>query len=1183
MFMKKLYFFVLFVCFGILTYSQTTVDFETVDNWIKDPNVSSLGSYGNHFYQGPGITFQGTNVSRETSGDQDGYPKTFGEYAFRIRNVANSGITIQIAAGGVSNFEFKVRRWDGDPIPVYTVEYSENGTDWTSLPSIDGTLLQTSDWYTYASSINSSAEDLLIRISNTGTTERIMIDNFTWYPFSGGTPALNVSAPVNNLEVNEDNVDIIFTTSNFVLGTDGKLEIILNGGAPLYTTTSPYNLTGLVEGSNTINMQLVDMSNQALNPAVVVTRTVNYVILSTDPELTINSPANGTNIYSQDVTINFTVTNFILGTDGKIKYSVDGGADMYHLTNDPISLTGLSYASHIVVLQLVDMANNPLTPDVSASVTFTCVEPAPGGMETFDNCNATASYTDGSFVGNYGIVWNYFHSRDTGAYPINGKGLMLRRGSDSKLESAPISGGIGSFELKMRKAFTGATPRQLELYINGNLIATSQEFGAFTGADETIYTFSVPDINIPGDFVMMIKPVSTTETNRQITIDDISWTGYLGTDPFLSITSPVNGSTLSSQDVNIVFNVVNFNLGTDGKVKYQVNGGAAQFTTSSPISLTGLAESNYTVTLQLVDMSDQPLVPDVTASVSFTIELPTLTTIYEIQYTDDPNGNSPLADQTVTTRGVVSAVYGDKFWLQDGYGPWNGIYVYYTVTPGPQIGDSVIVNGKVVEYLNLTEISPVYSLEVLSTGNPVANPTVLQTGSVGQEQHESTLVRVTGVCTNPNAGYGMFILNDGSGEILVDDVLYSYPTPTANNSYTVTGVLYYSYSEWKILPRSADDIIDNGVSTSPMLTVTSPANNSTIYNDNLSVEFTVTNFNLGTDGKVSWSLDGGATSYVTASPILLTGLTAGEHSLRLELVDMSNNPLTNPVIVIINFTVDLSGPAFTDIYDIQYTTNTNGNSPLNGENVWIRGVVSANFNGTPYHNGYYVQQGGGEWRSIYVYDLTNSPAIGDSVVIAGKVNENFGMTEIKDVTYFSVVAPDGIVAAPVVVPTGEAGAEKYEACLVKVVNATCTEANMAYGQWKVNDGSGDLLCKDNGAFSFEEQLNTVYDIIGVIHYSYGVYTLNYRRESDIIIVSSVPENFAEGLTVYPNPASDIININLPLGIDRVIVMEVSGKIIMDNSYNSENVSINISSLSEGIYFIKIEKDENYVIIKFVKE
>lgn len=1181
--MKKFYFVFLLLLISLLLSAQTTVNFDDAGSWIKDPNVA-FTSYGAHAYQGPGIYFQGSNVLRETTALQDGYPGFLGTYAFRVRNVADANITITVASGGVADFSFKVRRWDGDPIPNYTVEYSTNGTDWASLAGIDGNLLQTSNWYTYSATINSTATNIMIRIKNTGTTERIMVDDFTWTSATSGQPTLTVTAPANNFEVNEPQVNIEFSTSNFVLGTNGKLEIVLNGGVPIYTTVSPYTLTGLVQGNNIIQMQLVDMSNQPLDPAVTVVRNVNYVIVSTEPELVINSPSNGATIYSQDVNISFTVNNFELGTDGKIAYQVDGGNFSYHQTSSPITLTGLSYANHTVFMRLVDMSNNQLSPDVNATINFTCAEPAPGGMEPFDNCNATATYADGSFVGNNGITWNYFQSRNEGDYPINGKGLMLRRGSDSKLESEPISGGIGSFQVKMRKAFTGATPRLLELYINGNLIATSEEFGAFSGEDPTIYTFSVDNINIPGDFVMMIKPVSTSTTNRQITIDDISWTGYLGSDPYISITSPVNGATLNTSNVNVVFNVMNFVLGTDGKVKYQVNGGTENFVTSSPISLSNLADGNYTVNLELVDMSNQPLNPAVTANVTFIINTagPAITSIYDIQYTTNPNGNSPLADQNVTTKGVVSAVYGDKFWLQDGGGAWNSIYVYYTVTPGPQMGDSVLVSGKVIEYFNLTEISPVTSMTVINSGNTIANPTVLATGSVSQEAYESTLVRVTGVCTNPNAGYGMFILNDGTGDILVDDILFAY-SPVTNHSYTVTGILYYSYGEWKILPRNAGDVIDNGVSNSPILTVTSPANGATVYDDNLTVNFTVTNFVLGTDGKVAWALDGGANSYVTSSPIIITGLTEGAHSLRLELVDMSNNPLSSPVFVIINFNVNLSGPTYTNIYDIQYTTNANGNSPLNGQSVWIRGVVSANFNGTPYGKGYYVQQGGGEWNSIYIYDLVNSPAIGDSVVVAGTVNENFSMTEIKNVTYFAVVAPDGIVAAPVVVPTGQAGAEKYEACLVKVVNATCVQANMSYGQWKVNDGSGDLLCKDNGAFAFDEQLNAVYNITGVMHYSYGAFTLNYRRESDIAVISNVENSVFEKMSIYPNPVNDNLYINLSNGIDKVSVMDISGKIIKEHSVNAENFTIDFSRLSSGMYFVKISKNSDSAIVKVIKE
>ncbi|MBE0639138.1 MAG: chitobiase/beta-hexosaminidase C-terminal domain-containing protein [Bacteroidales bacterium] len=148
------------------------------------------------------------------------------------------------------------------------------------------------------------------------------------------------------------------------------------------------------------------------------------------------------------------------------------------------------------------------------------------GLETFDNSTATTSYADGSFSGNGGIVWNYFHSRDDGGYPVDGEGLMLRRASDSKLEASAIPGGIGSFSMNMRKAFTGSSVRQLEVYINGELKGTSIEFGGFTGADATIHTFEVNDINVQGNFDIRIKLTGTATTNRQVVIDNISWTAF---------------------------------------------------------------------------------------------------------------------------------------------------------------------------------------------------------------------------------------------------------------------------------------------------------------------------------------------------------------------------------------------------------------------------------------------------------------------------------------------------------------------------------------------------------------------------------------------------------------------------------------------------------------------------------
>jgi hypothetical protein len=152
------------------------------------------------------------------------------------------------------------------------------------------------------------------------------------------------------------------------------------------------------------------------------------------------------------------------------------------------------------------------------------------GLETFDNFDYTGvSYIDGSFVGNNGNTWNFVHSRNQQEFPIDGNGLMLRRSGDgSTIYSGLIPGGIGNFSVDMRKAHTSTGVRQVELFINGESKGTSIEFGAASGAEDTIHIFEVTDINVEDDFTLEIRHITGGEQNRQLVIDNISWTGYTG-------------------------------------------------------------------------------------------------------------------------------------------------------------------------------------------------------------------------------------------------------------------------------------------------------------------------------------------------------------------------------------------------------------------------------------------------------------------------------------------------------------------------------------------------------------------------------------------------------------------------------------------------------------------------------
>ena len=199
-------------------------------------------------------------------------------------------------------------------------------------------------------------------------------------------------------------------------------------------------------------------------------------------------------------------------------------------------------------------------------------------------------------------------------------------------------------------------------------------------------------------------------------------------------------------------------------------------------------------------------------NVTVTIQYIPLTKIYSIQYTNDPSGDSPLKAQQVRTKGVVTAVKTEtlsfSMWLQDSAKAWNGVHVYgVSKTLGTvALGDSVEVVGTVDEHYNLTEIKNVNYLNIINSGNTLPNPVDVTVLEAASEAYESVLVKLSNVeCTVVNAGYGEFTVSDGTNTINVDDYIYMF-TASQGKRYNITGVIYYSYGAFKVLPRSASDI-----------------------------------------------------------------------------------------------------------------------------------------------------------------------------------------------------------------------------------------------------------------------------------------------------------------------------------------------------------------------------------------
>lgn len=441
-----------------------------------------------------------------------------------------------------------------------------------------------------------------------------------------------------------------------------------------------------------------------------------------------------------------------------------------------------------------------------------------------------------------------------------------------------------------------------------------------------------------------------------------------------------------------------------------------------------LLRDTVTVSLKslLTDSSGNPL-RDSTFSFS-TRSNPELT-VFDLQHTTDPSGDSPYKGQSVTVSGVVTGVVraGNSkgmYFIQDGSGPWNGIYCYDR-DRFPDEGDSVKVSGTVIEYFGLTEISPVSGIQLLKKGVRVPAPVVLPTDSFSAnnpnaEAYEGVLVatnrvNVTGL---PNS-YFEWTVNDGSGPCILDDFLDSLShlnyTPVVGDSLVRVQGIFHSSFGWKIEPRFAKDIIQfkpvKFLSSLPAqgnlnvptgvgiaLNFDKPLDAATLVPVNFSIRGSasgVRTFSVGYDSlayrvtlRPSAALAPGETVRVWASHAIRD--TFGWH-----LDGNGNGVASNDSSDDVRFSfVTLLNS--TRIAEVQKTGPDGFASHLEGRTVTVEGIVSGPdqyfTSSTAATASWYLDDGSG---GVNVYGgIRGQFVLGRRAVVTGRVTEYNGVTEV---------------------------------------------------------------------------------------------------------------------------------------------------------------------------------------------
>lgn len=204
--------------------------------------------------------------------------------------------------------------------------------------------------------------------------------------------------------------------------------------------------------------------------------------------------------------------------------------------------------------------------------------------------------------------------------------------------------------------------------------------------------------------------------------------------------------------------------------------------------------------------------------------------IYEVQFTNDPSGDSPHTGNTVSVAGTVTGVNGSGFYIQNtdgstdgtGSGDWSGVFVQ-NANIAPEVMDFVTITGTVQEINNRTTISvagtDLYDAQITKPlgGNiPVAN---LIIGAL-QEKDESVFSTIQSsrfIADDYSAGnYTMTIGFDATETnntlIPIDNDIYLTSEPLKSTLNDIAGPVNYD-GYFRISPVDGSSVVASGTIT----------------------------------------------------------------------------------------------------------------------------------------------------------------------------------------------------------------------------------------------------------------------------------------------------------------------------------------------------------------------------------
>ncbi len=297
-----------------------------------------------------------------------------------------------------------------------------------------------------------------------------------------------------------------------------------------------------------------------------------------------------------------------------------------------------------------------------------------------------------------------------------------------------------------------------------------------------------------------------------------------------------------------------------------------------------------------------------------------------------------------------------------------------------------------------------------------------------------------------------------------------------------------------------------------------------------------------------------------------------------------------------------SADFYAGIVPMPYLNSANTDTIATDGMLTLKGYVTANDGGRRV----WIEDDTVPMHGIQIYDknigIPSNVKIGNLITVVGTRKLYYGLSEISPLALITVDSSSASPIVPIVIngsvidstkAINDSEAEPYESMLVKIQNVKLLFGPDKYGVYRAtNDDGKTAFFIDDAAdprwdsYGSTFSLHGVYDVTGVINYSYGVYRINPLPKdlNGMVYLHSTAVNdvSASNLNVYPNPVSDKLYITTQSNINKVEIYNTLGQAVKSINMSTNRASVNVADLQPGVYMVRILTNKGTATSKIIK-